>query len=351
MSETSSADSEIELLRQFVPLFSLSDERLRELAALSSREAVNPGVHLFHEGDVDNQTVYLLRGEVRLFGTSHRGEESVVAGTPEARHPLADRQPRQTSALAASEVVVLRIDNNVLDYMITWDQMAALHREVALGLADDNSEAFGWMNTMLNSLPFKNIPAANMRKLVDRMETFAVKEGEVIVRQGEPGDFYYLIDKGRARVTQQIHLADLDEGSSFGEEALVAEVERNATVTMLTDGSVLRLSKNDFDQLLKEPLISWVSVVEARELVNQGALWLDVRHAHEYHYYRLPNALNLPLHELRQRMAELDRSVSYICYCKTGRRSSAAAFLLSQAGLDVHVLRGGLQVLPPVMRK
>ena len=90
---------------------------------------------------------------------------------------------------------------------------------------------------------------------------------------------------------------------------------------------------------------------EAREKVNEGALWLDVRFAKEFNHRCLHKAVNIPLHELRQRMTELDKSQLYICYCKTGKRSSAAAFLLSQSGYNVSVLRGGLQVLPRVMRK
>ncbi len=336
-----------DVLKEFVPLFSLSDERRRELAALAQCETVQAGVHLFHEGDVDNQTVYLLQGKVRLSGDD--GGSNVISGTSVARHPLADRQPRQLSAVAVTEVTILRIDNNVLDYMITWDQLGMMDAASGGDQAQESDE--GWMNKVLSSQPFRNVPPANLRALLDRMETVPVQSGDVVVQQGEPGDYYYVIDKGRAKVTQQIELADLGEGASFGEEALISETPRNATVTMTSDGVVMRLSKSDFDALLKEPLLSWLSPMEARDMVNDGAMWLDVRHAREFSHYRLPNALSIPLHELRQRMDELDTEARYICYCKTGRRSSAAAFLLSKAGFNVSVLRGGLQVLPAVMRK
>lgn len=346
MSDPSQAN-QLERLRQFVPLFSLSDERLRELLALSSFEVVPPGVHLFQEGDVDNQTVYLCRGEVLLRAVDGGAEESVVAETPQARHPVGDSQPRRASAVAVTELEILRIDNNVLDYMITWDQLGGLAASEA-GRASD--AAARWMSTAEQVLPFRSVPGANMRALSQRMERVAVKAGETVVRQGEPGDYYYLIEEGAARVTRQVELAELGAGASFGEEALLSEAERNASVTMTADGVLLRLSKHDFDELLREPLLNWVSAADARSRVNAGARWLDVRHGREYSHYRLPNALNLPLHELRQRMDELEQGVQYICYCKTGRRSSAAAFLLSQAGYDVAVLRGGLQVLPPIMR-
>lgn len=345
MKDSATVD-EMERMRQFVPLFSLSDERLRELAALATTDVIKAGMRLFHEGDVDNQSLYLLRGQVRLTSDESGQEQVIRADTSAARHALGDCQPRRVTAVAVTEVEVLRIDNNVLDYMVTWDQLGALaHTE-----QPSQPQAPDWMARVEHALPFRSIPGANMRRLSECMERVNVKAGETVVQQGGPGDYYYLIEEGQARVTQQIELAELGAGASFGEDALIADSPRNASVTMLSDGVLLRLSKQDFDELLMEPLLTWVSPDEARERVNDGAHWLDVRHSREFAHYRLPNAINIPLHELRQRMEELDRDRHYVCYCKTGRRSSAAAFVLAQGGFKVEVLRGGLQVLPPRMR-
>ena len=353
-SELSGQD--IENLKNLVPLFTLSGERLRELAALSYLREHAVGTHIFREGDVDNQTLYLLDGQVQLNGTAGNVEEIIAAGTAEAKHPLGDHQPRQTSAVALTDVTVLHIDNNVLDYMITWDQVASLAQapegvSEEVGSTSQDKQEFRWMNKMLSAVPFQNIPAANMRDLLDRMEQVPVRKGDVIVSQGEPGDYYYLVESGKARVTQQVELAELGEGASFGEEALISDSVRNATVTMESDGMLLRLSKQHFNEMLKEPLIHWVTLGDALNKVKQGAIWLDVRLAREFAHYHLANAKNIPLNELRQRMDELDKDTTYICYCKTGRRSSAASFLLSQAGFKVFVLRGGLQILPKVMKK
>ena len=69
-----------------------------------------------------------------------------------------------------------------------------------------------------------------------------------------------------------IKLAELGVGDTFGEEALIAEAKRNATVTMLTDGVLMRLNKQDFRELMNEPLLQWVSYDKAREIIaNRGA--------------------------------------------------------------------------------
>ena len=342
---------DIEKLREFVPLSLLAEERLKELAVLATVEVIGSGVHLFHEGDVDNQTMYLLQGTVQLISNSEGKEELILSGTPEAAHPIADSQPRQLSAVASSDASVLCIDNNVLDYMLTWDQITTMEKGADQKTSKSNDEESHWMDKMQSLQHFRNIPAANIKQLMDKMEEMEVHKEDVIIRQGEPGDYFYLLDKGTANVTRQVQLADLHEGEGFGEEALISDSSRNATVVMTTEGKILRLSKKDFDELLKEPLLSWVTIEEAKEKVNQGAHWLDVRFAKEFKHSCLPEAVNIPLHELRQRMTELDKSQSYICYCKTGKRSSAAAFLLSQSGYNISVLQGGLQVLPRKMRK
>ena len=109
---------------------------------------------------------------------------------------------------------------------------------------------------------------------------------------------------------------------------------------------VMRLSKADFSQFLKEPRLAWVSPLEAYNAVQQGARWLDVRPPAEFKRGCLPNALSLPVQELRERAETLDKGVTYICYCQTGRVSASAAFLLGQYGFSVAVLRGGLRHLP-----
>src|SRR5439155_19224606 len=82
---------------------------------------------------------------------------------------------------------------------------------------------------------------------------------------------------------------------------------------------------------------------EAAEKVRRGAVWLDVRYPSEYQYDKLPGAINVPLAEVRNMFAVLDRSREYVAYCQSGRRSAAAAFLFAQRGFRVWLLEGGLK--------
>ncbi len=116
---------------------------------------------------------------------------------------------------------------------------------------------------------------------------------------------------------------------------------RNATVTMATDGVLMKLDRQDFDALLREP-----SSIPCRAIrycpAAEGAWWLDVRTSDEFDQEHLVGATNMPLNVLRLKSRLLDPGKTYIAYCDTGRRSATAAFLLKNAGLDVIVLDGGL---------
>ena len=374
----------IEQLKQLEPITALSEERLQELMPLSYVEHLGIGANLFREGDIDNQTVYLLEGDVQLTSSDGKIDKIISHKDQQSRFPLDDSQPRQASCSALTRVEVVRIDNSVLDYMMMWDQMAvsettamapqqAAAKQQMANLQQQSAptkpqysefaetviitepisanEDRSWIRKMRHIMAFKSMPPANIKQLLGRMESVHVNKGDTIVNQGEAGDYYYVLTEGKAKVTRTVVLATLEPGRSFGEEALLSGSKRNASVTMQTDGVIMRLSKNDFDELLKEPLLTRVSPDEARLRVVKGARWVDVRHAKEYHHSHLPDAINIPLHELRLRMDELDNNIPYVVYCGTGRRSSAAAFLLVQKGYQASVLNGGVQVMAQDLKR
>ena len=111
---------------------------------------------------------------------------------------------------------------------------------------------------------------------------------------------------------------------------------------MLTDGTLMQLGRDDFQSLLNEPMIVSLEHQEADEAVSHGGRWLDVRVPSEFKAFAKANAMNLPLYLLRHKLDVLDRKTPYVVYCDTGRRSSAAAFLLNQRGFETAVLKGGL---------
>jgi CRP-like cAMP-binding protein/rhodanese-related sulfurtransferase len=343
MTETSTLD--LKLLRAFSPLDGLKNENLRALSRKTALRELGQGRVLFKEGDTDKRTFYLVSGTVDLL-TDGRVVGSVKAGSREARHPLAPALPRRCMARVATDrIEYLSIDSDLLDVLITWDQTGTYE------VGDLNAASAGedWMTVLLQSRAFHRIPPANLQAVFMRMERLEVTAGETIVRQGDEGDYFYVIVSGRCAVTREtplnregIKLAELGMGDTFGEEALVSGATRNATVTMITDGAVMRLGKDDFNSLLNEPMLRWVDYDEAKGIVAGGGQWLDVRIPSEYEHGHFERALNIPLYFVRLKIKSLDPSVPYVVCCDNGRRSSAAAYLLSERGFDAAVLRGGI---------
>ena len=129
------------------------------------------------------------------------------------------------------------------------------------------------------------------------------------------GDYFYAIVSGKCLVTREtplnrggLKLAELTIGDTFGEEALISEAKRNATVTMLTDGVLMRLNKKDFRELMNEPLVQWVDYPKAREIIARGGHWLDVRLPSEHQNLAIEGSLNVPLYFIRLKISTLDRS-------------------------------------------
>lgn len=347
--ELSGSQADLNLLKRFSPLDAMKPENLVALARRTSRLQAPKGRLLFSEGDEEKQTYYLLSGTVELLA---EGEVvgTIRSGTPKAKNPLAHALPRPYSAVVTSDrIEYLHLDSEFLDVVVTWDQTGS-YKVVELREAmEDGSRGDDWMTALLQSKAFHRVPPANIQAVFMRMQRVDFRAGEAVIKQGDAGDYFYVVVKGSCAVAREtplnkegVRLAELKMGDTFGEEALISDVKRNATVTMLSDGCLMRLSKDDFRMLLHEPLIEWVDVSEAKRIVAGGGQWLDVRLPSEFDHYHAPGAINIPAQSLRLKMKSLDREKPYVICCDTGRRSSACGYLLSERGYQASVLRGGL---------
>ena len=335
-----------ELLKRFSPLDGLKRDNLAALSRKVQVRELTPGQILFKEGDTEKRTIYIVSGILEL------QDQGKVVGTVEggsdfARNPIAPVFPRRVTAKARDRVQFISIDSDLLDVMLTWDQtgtyeVSELHGDNATGGED-------WMTMLLQTKAFHKIPPANIQAIFMRMQQINYKSGDVILKQGSEGDYFYVLTRGDALVTREtplskdgIKLAALSVGDTFGEEALISDAKRNATVTMLSDGSVMRLGKEDFKTLLNEPMLDWVDAEAARKIVQEGGQWLDVRLPSEYDNQHLDDAINIPLYFMRLKISTLDKKRNYVLCCDTGRRSSAGAYILSERGFKAYVLRGGI---------
>jgi CRP-like cAMP-binding protein len=336
-------------LERLVPFDALPSDILEVLRERTAVQVLQPDQVLFRVGDDDEDCVYLLEGEVELLGDS--GGRTVVGGTWEARYALARLKPRRFTGITRSPVRVIRLDADTLDRALTWDQSGRRARYEVKEL--NATPAQDWMSRLLTSPLFQRIPPANLQAIFTRLEPLRCEAGATVIKQGDEGDSFYVVQSGRCRVTREspirahgVLLAELGPGDSFGEEALLSDSRRNATVTMAEAGVLMRLTKRDFNALLKQPSLRYLTYRQIEETRGDADVLVDVRLPSEHDHWHVPGSINIPLYFLRTRARGLDPGKRYIVYCDTGRRSAAGAFLLGERGLEAYVLKGGLAAVP-----
>ena len=211
---------------------------------------------------------------------------------------------------------------------------------------DDSDD---WMTALLRSPIFQRLPPVNLQKILMSLESVHFSKGEIILDQGGMGDYYYLIKNGQCELTRkpspnarEIKLAQLATGDTFGEDSLLSDAPRNVTITALTDISLLRLNKQQFVSLIKEPSLTFVTYPKMQEAVKQGAILLDVRTPDDYEKHHLDGSINEPFFSLRMQLKTLNREKPVIVVCNDGKTSEAAVFLLLRNKINAMILRGGM---------
>ena len=104
---------------------------------------------------------------------------------------------------------------------------------------------------------FEGLTAAEFAHIAERIQRYRFARGDVIIRQGDPGETFYLVRSGNVDVTRRAgpsdvedHVTTLGPGTCFGERALIEDELRNASVTAAEDVEVYALAKSDFWTLL-----------------------------------------------------------------------------------------------------
>ena len=329
-------------LEKLFPLESLRPETREQLGLETAISEYARGETIFKAGDIDEDTVYVLDGELKLEYPD--GRTAVHAsGTTHGRYSLNEAMPRRfTAKVVSSRAKIVRIERRFLEKIITWDQVS---RDASYRFNDGPN---AWVFRLLRSHAFIRLPTGNLERMFQQFEEMPVKPGEIVMREGDAPDNFYVIREGTASVSklldgaQQV-VAYLREGDTFGEDALLSNSPRNATVRMMQGGRLMKLSKPAFEAVLKPPMVAWVLPAEAARLVQDGATLLDVRMPEEFAQRAISGAINVPLYRLREDLAaKVPPGGRVVVYCNTGERSAAAAFVLNGQGYTVHALHGGL---------
>lgn len=331
-------------LRSVPPFSHLTAAQVASLLPASPVQEAPAGAVLTAADDAARDYLVLLQGEVEESWhqegvAAHRRFRASAQTIPR----VISAAVRGTTIVAQTAVVYSRVNGNRLDEMMS-----------VFGFGDADPDVVRRLHLFAQTSAFRRLPLENVRNAVQRMRPVDVAAGDVIVRQGGKGDLYFVIETGEAEVwrtdafTDETWLAArVGPGDVFGEEALLTGGFRANTVTMTAPGRLWTLAAADFDELVKPSLVLEVEPAHALAQIDAGtAHWLDCRYDMEYDEFHLPGARSIPLEVLRRRATELDPNATYIVYCRSGRRSRCAAYLLRERNINAYSLIGGIRDWP-----
>ncbi len=323
----------------YFPFNNLSPERLQEIVNHIRIIELQQDEILQIRSSNSQDYLYLLEGQIDV--VCEGSIQSVIDPSDTQRCPIMlPKRSHSCSVLAKEDCIICHANRDTLDTIIAWDFIGR-----------ETKESIEYIDLIRNTLVFRRLPMEYIESAFSRMRRETFKKGDTI--RGDKCDAYYLIVSGQAEVQSFNHqtqenqtVATLSIGDTFGEEAQVSGKNLSETIVMLDDCEVLVLGKQDYDELIKRPLVKTIQPQVAQTMLDNGYQLLDVRFAEEYTENRIPGAKLIPLSELTKRLTELNQKQPYIVYCHSGPRSAVAALILNQHKFDALVLEGGIRDWP-----
>lgn len=239
-------------IRERQPLLAeLTPLQLREFLLDSTVHAPAPGAVIFAHKEYTNSMYFILGGSVYLNVHPDDPTSLVTLETGQFFGEMGLISGRRRSATVTAGEDCLLIETPRRSMLRLMGTVAGVKRRI--------DEAFLLRAIQAHIAP--GVDAEALRDLVTEAEACRHAPGEVLFREGEPGDCLYLIRSGSVTVSRNIGgrevvMAYVPAGRYVGEMALISDMPRSATVTAAVKTETIRLSGASFKRLLeREPLV------------------------------------------------------------------------------------------------
>jgi CRP/FNR family transcriptional regulator, cyclic AMP receptor protein len=266
----------------------------RKVAALAEFAHYDDGATIVRAGDVGDALHVVLMGRVRVTAAGLE-DQPLSVGDPFGELSLIDGAPRSATVIADGPVSTARIGRADFQHLVHDEPgfaagllpgLALVVRELlraedgsvgdhgrvgdwregadeptraeAAGLVLQGRDALGWLLLLRHVAVFAAVPERHLQHVARLVTVERYADGANVVLAGARGDAMHIILNGRARVrTPSGHTATLTEDDCFGELALIDGAPRSATVSALGELTTARITRKDFQKLLKsEPAIA-----------------------------------------------------------------------------------------------
>jgi cAMP-dependent protein kinase regulator len=224
-----------------IPLFSqLPPDQLEALVQKAKELRFSPGLPIVMQGTVSDYFFAIREGTVSVVIEEQDGFLREVtrlsAGDCFGETALLESGERTASIWPVTETVLAGLSRQ--DFELLGAQLAGV----------DVKNLLRATAALKKSAEFQHLPAARQSALAMKLRPRDLAAGEVVVREGEAGEQFFLIAEGEFEVVETAggRVNTLQPGDHFGEVALLRDVPRTATVRALTRGKVMTLSKEAF---------------------------------------------------------------------------------------------------------
>ena len=318
-------------LRRLEPYSRWTGQQLMDLAERCREITIAAGRHLEVRSESVRGQCFLLEGSVQVCAVSARRTrvlETVSHPSARARKPLFGVN---VAAADGNDVLVrTRFKSRILIVDREVERSPGSVHVTPLGSTDENT----WMRQFLGSAIAADLPPKELRNLFREFTSVDVKAGQVIGRKGDPPSCFHVIKSGQARILDQVTLAVLGPGEFFGEDSLIREAPRSATISMLSDGELLVIGERAFRNLVCKRFLRPLEpgrVAVHLNLVSQDSAERESAH------------LNVRIEGLRSALSLLDREIKYLLLGEP-KDVELAAFILTHHGYQAFTEPGACAV-------
>jgi CRP-like cAMP-binding protein/Fe-S-cluster-containing hydrogenase component 2/thioredoxin reductase len=259
----------IALLRRQVPLLGAADpELLREMFLAAQVRTCTGGEVILRQNDYSDSFLIVAAGEVLISAHGEQGEERAVAtlgaGDFFGEMSLISGRRRNSTAAARNGVYLIEVPRKAMLKLMATDA----------SVKEGVDRAF--LIRALQSYLFPGLAEGVLAPLVEQATLTRLPRGEVLFREGDPGDAFYLIRSGQVKIAkvsagQELVVSYLVGGNFFGETALLPDTPRTATVSAIFPSELIRLARAEFEAFLgahPELRAGFVAKLEERRIAS-----------------------------------------------------------------------------------
>lgn len=228
-------------LRKTLFFKELSEDLMQQVLKSLVPRKVPAGENIIVQGDEGNELFVLDHGSVEYIKDGEKVGEA-GDGATFGELALMYNAPRAATVCTTSVSEVYALDRITFKrIMVAKMSRKRLHSQQVLAQID----------------VFAHLSESTQLKIADALQPIKYHKGDVIIREGDPGSDFFIIDEGNVEVTVNgEHKSTLGSGSYFGELALIYDLPRAATVVATSDLLKLEdLSKRGFEQLIGPDLV------------------------------------------------------------------------------------------------